>query len=72
MLENAELQLVHDRVLAIDYLTFEMNPALVGQKFGDVQGKLLSFPQPSPMRSEDLLDGRLPECCESAHARSQP
>ena len=60
VLENAELQLVHDHVLAIDCLSFEMNPALVGQKFGDVQRELLSFPQPSPMRSEDLLDGRVP------------
>ena len=60
VLENAELQLLHDRVLAIDYLIFEMNHALVGQKFGDVQRKLLSFPQPSPTRSEDLLDGRVP------------
>ena len=59
VLENAELQLVHDRVLAIDYLIFEMNPALVGQKYGDVQEKLLSFPQPIPMRSEDLLDNRV-------------
>ena len=61
ILANAELQLFEDRVLAIDYLVFEMDPALVGCRFGEVVARLHSFPRPrSPapaLRSEDLGDG---------------
>ena len=51
---------MHDRVLAIDYLISRMEPALVGLRFGDVQSRLSPFPQPGPMRPEDLLGGRMP------------
>ena len=58
VLENAELQLFQDRVLAIDYLVFEMVPALVGCRFGDVVYRLHTFSRPGPLRSEGLRDGR--------------
>ena len=58
---NAELQLFDDRVLAIDYLVFEMDSTFIGCRFGEVVGRLHSFPMPiSPataLRSEDLVDG---------------
>ena len=68
ILENAELQLFQDRVLAIDYLVFEMDPALVGCRFGEVVSRLHSFPRPrSPaLRSEHLGDGT-----SQLHAASQ-
>ena len=48
-------------MLAIDYLVFEMDSALVGCRFGEVVARLHSFPRPrSPApasRSEDLGDG---------------